>query len=58
MQIVLRHTFHWNFRKYMVEWERKISWMVELACKLRIASLTRVLMTRLSRCLVVMNGTK
>ena len=38
--IFFRHTFHWIFRKYMVEWERKISWMVELACKIRKASLT------------------
>jgi hypothetical protein len=35
-----RHTFHWIFGKYMVKWERKISWMVELACKIRKASLT------------------
>jgi hypothetical protein len=40
MQCFIRHTFHWIFRKYMVEWEIKISWMVESACKIRKSSLT------------------
>ena len=36
--IFFGHAFHWIFRKYM-EWERQISWMVELACKIRKVSL-------------------